>query len=269
MGALADRFDDRVKYWEMWNEPNIPNFWQPKKSNAEDYVKLVAATAPVVRKKVAGAKILGGVVAGLGDNFDFIEGCVKAGLTNHIDRFSYHPYRQRPELHYNPDIRTLRSILNIGKPGIPLWQGENGAPSEPKGFGALGELNWSEETQAKWLLRRLLTDLALEVEVTSYFLIVDLAKYVAVNGLDGRTNFKGVLRATDYQPKNSFDALQNLCSLFDREMKTAPYELRFGAAKGADEIAIRQANFFRKGQPVFTYWYPSNLPDPLKPARCA
>jgi hypothetical protein len=265
VNALGTHFAGRVTHWEMWNEPNIPNFWQPRKCDPADYVRLVAATALAVRKAVPNAKIIGGVVAGLGDNFDFIEGCVKAGLTTHIDRFSYHPYRQRPELHYNEDIRMLRGILNTGKPNIPLWQGENGAPSEPKGFGALAELNWNEDAQASWLLRRLITDVSLGVEVTSYFLIVDLANYVAAQGVDGRTNFKGVLRATDYKPKKSFRALQNVCTLFDRDTTVANHELRFNNTKGADEITIRQANFTRSGKPILTYWYPSNLPDAFSP----
>jgi hypothetical protein len=27
-GKIAERFHGRVKHWEIWNEPNIPNFWQ-------------------------------------------------------------------------------------------------------------------------------------------------------------------------------------------------------------------------------------------------
>jgi len=29
--AIAEHFADRVKHWEIWNEPNIGNFWKRKK----------------------------------------------------------------------------------------------------------------------------------------------------------------------------------------------------------------------------------------------
>ena len=36
--ALAEHFRDRVEHWEIWNEPNIKNFWQPKRPDPDDYV---------------------------------------------------------------------------------------------------------------------------------------------------------------------------------------------------------------------------------------
>src|SRR5688500_6065233 len=37
--AGVQHFKDRGIRWEMWNEPNIPQFWKPK-PNPDDYVKL-------------------------------------------------------------------------------------------------------------------------------------------------------------------------------------------------------------------------------------
>jgi hypothetical protein len=63
--AIAERFARRVQVWEIWNEPNIPNFWQPTKPNPEDYVELVKITAPEIRKRVPGAVIVGGGLASI------------------------------------------------------------------------------------------------------------------------------------------------------------------------------------------------------------
>lgn len=261
VAALGERFRGRVRHVEIWNEPNIPQYWQPSPPNASEYVRLVRETAPVLRRTMPDVTLIGGAVAGLGENFDYIDQMLEAGLGALVDRLSYHPYRARPEANYADEIRVLRGLLSHHGAKLPLWQGENGAPSEPNGFGALRDLNWTEETQAKWLLRRLLTDLALEIDLTSYFLIVDLANYVAAKGLDGRTNFKGVLRASDYRPKKSFYALQNLCALFDGETVKANHLLRFSDVKGAPETSIEQACFSRKGAPLCCYWSSSQLPD--------
>ena len=266
VGKLAEHFQGRVKHYEIWNEPNIPQFWQPSKPSAKDYVELVRSTAPVLREKAPGVTLIGGVLAGLGENITFAEQCAEAGLLQHLDKFSYHPYRSRLEAGYADDIRALRGLLRRYK-DLPLWQGENGAPSEPKGFGALAELEWNEQAQASWLLRRLITDLSLNVELTSYFLIVDLANYVAAGGVDGRTNFKGVLRATDYKPKPSFYALQNLCTLFDSETKPSDHLLRCTRVTGGDEMVVQRHTFARRGTPIFAYWFASNLPDTFTPGK--
>ena len=57
--------------------------------------------------------------------------------------------------------------------------------------GALAGADWDETRQAKWLTRRIVYDLALGVDLTSYFLIVDLVGY------RGSTNWKGLLRGDD------------------------------------------------------------------------
>ena len=46
--AAAKRYAGKGILWEIWNEANIKQFWTPK-PNADDYCKLVEATAPRVR----------------------------------------------------------------------------------------------------------------------------------------------------------------------------------------------------------------------------
>jgi hypothetical protein len=258
---LATHFSGRVSHWEIWNEPNVASYWQPSKPSGGDYAKLVAATARIIRRHAKDARIIGFALAGLGDHNSFVRDACLAGIADHIDIFSFHPYRPRLEENYAAELDTMRALLHRFKPDMPLWQGENGAPSEPKGFGALGDLNWTEETQAKWLLRRILLDRKHGIEMTSYFLTVDLANYITAKGVDGRTNFKGVLRATDYQPKQSYFALQNVCSLFNSQTTPARNLVTVTAAKGVDELLIQTAAFERKGFPLYAWWASSKLPD--------
>ncbi len=256
---IGERYAGRVKHWEIWNEPNIANFWQPGKPSGKDYVELVKLTAPVLRKTVPGCTLIGGAFAGLSSP-DYVEDCFEAGLGNLVDRISYHPYRAVPEDNYATDLTALRGIIHRYKPGMPVWQGENGAPSTNNSTGALREFEWDEVRQAKWLLRRLITDISLGVEVTSYFQTVDMVNYVWSSGQSGMTNSKGVLRGNVYTPKSSYYALQNLCSLFDSDTKQADFLLRVeGPATDWERLAVQTATFVREGSPVYVYWYPANL----------
>ncbi|MFA7005447.1 MAG: beta-glucosidase, partial [Verrucomicrobiia bacterium] len=246
---LADHFKERVRHYEIWNEPNLTGFWKPGKANAEAYVKLVKDTAPIIRQRVPDAVIIGGAFARV--PMDYLKKCLEAGLAEHVDAISYHPYREMPEVGYEEDVRGVRELLaQHNGSRIKLWQGECGCPSQKGGAGALSKTDWNETRQAKWLLRRIVSDLRMEVELTSYFLIVDLVGY------RGSTNWKGLLRGSDYTPKPAFFAYQNLCTLFDAEARKADLPVR---VEGAGETTVVTASFQRRGSPLCVYWTPADL----------
>jgi polysaccharide biosynthesis protein PslG len=259
--TIAERYRTRVRHWEIWNEPNIPNFWQPTKPNPADYVELVKITVPEIRRRVPNAVIVGGSLAGM--PIDYLEQCLEAGLAEYVDKISYHPYRPVPEANYEAEVRALRGLLARYKPGLELWQSENGAPSANGGCCALANFDWNETRQAKWLLRRLLTDLSLKLEVTSYFHTVDLVNYTSQDQASTMTNYKGVLHGTTYTPKPSYFAYQNLCGLFDAETKTADFIIR---SAGVQDEQVFAASFIRRGAPLFVRWQPVSLQQD-KPLR--
>jgi polysaccharide biosynthesis protein PslG len=259
--TIARRYAGGVQCWEIWNEPNIPNFWQPGKPDPAAYLDLVKLTAPVLRQNVPGAVLIGGVFAGL-PVLDFAEGCFENGLADQVDRVSYHPYRAVPEENYAAELSAFRGLIARYKPGMPVWQSENGAPSTNNSTGALREFEWDEGRQAKWLLRRLLTDLSLDVQLTSYFQTVDLVDYVWNTGQSGMTNSKGVLRGRVYTPKASYYALQNLCAIFDSQAKRADLLIQIHRGAAPLEVeAVRRITFQKGGAPIYGWWYPANLQE--------
>lgn len=252
--TIAERYRARVRQWEIWNEPNIPNFWQPTKPNPADYVELVKITAPEIRQRVPNAVIIGGSLAGM--PIDYLEQCLEAGLGQYVDKISCHPYRPVPEANYEAEVRAFRGLLARYKQGLEVWQSENGAPSANGGCCALANFDWNETRQAKWLLRRLLTDLSLQLELTSYFHTIDLVNYTSRDQASTMTNYKGVLRGTQYTPKPSYFAYQNLCSLFDAETKAADLLIR---SAGVQDEQVFAASFVRRGAPIFVRWLPVGL----------
>jgi hypothetical protein len=265
---IAEHFADRVRHWEIWNEPNIANFWQPKKPSADDYVELVKMTALEIRTRAPDAVIIGGALAGLGSALAFLGRCMTLGMGDHVDRISYHPYRAVPESNYDKEVRALRDLLATHKAGIEIWQGENGCPSQKGGSGALADLDWNETRQAKWLLRRIVNDLRLRVELTSYFHTVDMVNYIWSSGQTGKTNYKGILRGNTYTRKPSYYAYQSLCAMFDTETRATPMPINFARSDekaGNDDgkrpnlSAILAATFVRRDTPMVAYWYPADL----------
>jgi beta-xylosidase len=87
-GAAAARYKGRGVLWEIWNEPNLAQFWKPKPS-ADDYAALALATAKAVRAADAKATILAPGSSGF--PWEFFETVFRSGLLAHIDAVSVHP----------------------------------------------------------------------------------------------------------------------------------------------------------------------------------
>lgn len=264
-GSIAEHFRTRVQHWEIWNEPNISGFWRPLTPNAESYMELVKMTAPQIRKRIPKAVIVGGALSGV--PLEYAGHCLDLGLAKYVDRVSYHPYRRAPEANYDTDVRALRALLARYRPGLAIWQGENGVRSANSIWG----LQWNELNQAKWLLRRVLSDLRLELELTSYYHMVDCPKYfIWSKEKSGWQMAAGLLRS-DYSPKPSYHAYQCLCALFDSRSRREDLQIDIGQPeKSADKVdipGIYSASWLRNGHALYAYWYPADFGAPFAPRR--
>jgi hypothetical protein len=133
---------------------------------------------------------------------------------------TYHGYAPNPSTSY-PQIEKLRALVWTYKPSIVFMQGENGAPSTPKEItiGALRQFGWSELTQAKWDLHRMLGDHGRGI-ATNLFTISDI-HYEPGDHMVG-VNSKGILKTnpdkTIDRPKIAYKAAQHVFSLFDNSI---------------------------------------------------
>jgi hypothetical protein len=181
--VLVKRYKDVVDYWELWNEPNYKSFWKPEPS-APEYLEMVKISVPVILQHDSGSKILCGGVA----RFDvpYLKELLVLGISNYVDVVQVHPYNEIPEACIMRISRTVKTpkwympasnkaeelvelVKNSGK-DIEIWQGECGYPSTFNSRGWNGNGPYSENIQAKWILRRGLTDLSYGAKVSTYFL---------------------------------------------------------------------------------------------------
>ena len=165
--ALTRHFAARVDTWLMWNEPDIGKV----RKTEEDIARFNVRTARIVRRNVPNAVIAGLSLAHCDPAF--VEKCL-ASMGDDVvlfDAFIYHGYEVAPETSY-AKVERLREVVARLAPRAYLWQGENGAPSEMAYRFALSRVAWSETSQAKWDMRRMLGDLGHDIR-SSVFTICD------------------------------------------------------------------------------------------------
>src|SRR5690606_16108009 len=61
----AERYKGRVPVWEIWNEPNVPDFWRPN-PNADDYTRLLKGAYETIKAIDRDASVASPAIAPLG-----------------------------------------------------------------------------------------------------------------------------------------------------------------------------------------------------------
>ena len=277
IAALVRHFKNRVTYYEVWNEPFGAGFWRPNNPDPKEYAFLVKLTAEPIRREFPNAKIIAGTYDINVWNAPMIRDFLCGGAGDKIDVFSFHRYRLIPEQNTPEWMDYFRNLIaKYGRPGIDLWQGEAGFPSQYSETQALNRIPFTEISQAKLLARSILTDLANGVDFTSYFTMSDFTCYRKV-GFTSKPNFFGVVTADDpVRRKPSFYMMSRLCSLFDSETTLdpeiltaleAPQECAKEKKCEFEDPAInpRIVSFKRKGYPLITWWRKLNVLNENEP----
>lgn len=206
---MVNRYKEKIFEWEIWNEPDHDN------ADPNEYAAFYLRTAKIIRSIQPDAKIYAISSATLDPNYfqGFLHYLKIASSLYLVTAITYHGYTVVPESHY-PRVEELQQLIRFFSNDIYLIQGENGAPSKSGTYGALSDADWNQTSQAKWNLRRMLSDYARNIP-TNIFSIIDM-KYP--NGW----NYKGILRADAEkkvdEPKLSYHAMKNVTSLFDHNI---------------------------------------------------
>jgi hypothetical protein len=218
VAALVTRYKDRVKEWEIWNEPDHP----AQKISPETTAELNLRTAVIIKTIQPEAKIAGGAFAS-NSNQEYLDRFLKViadqGKLHLFTWISYHSYTMRPEDAYDKrKVLGLKAVIEKYSKTLLLRQGENGAPSTYIPSFALSEYYWSEYTQAKYDMRRLLGDLGHDIE-TSVFTIIDIYYKPVINT-------KGLIQSditmAAIRPKVAYYAVQNIAAIFDNNLMLNP-----------------------------------------------
>ncbi len=226
--AAATRYRDAHPIWEIWNEPNRANFWEPRENPAE-YMALARATAEAIRRAQPDAAIIGPALGHkVGEqvlDLVFLQDCLDDGIAGLVDAVSIHPYVD-PEV-VAPDYDNVRAMVDAaaGNRMLPVMSTE---------WGFATNKFVSDDLQADVLVRMFLINLSLGIPLSIAYVAVDRTEdYVPE---EERTY--GIARG-DHTPKAAYHSLREMNKRlrgfhFSEALPTAPGDvaLAFEGAAG-------------------------------------
>ncbi len=237
---VAQQLRGRVRHYEIWNEWDLENPEDP--ASTQDYARLVADAAGIIRQQDPDAKVLAGAVTSQGIKSGFAERLIEAGVMQSVDGLSLHPYvhcNSRGQATPEAWIEWLGGVaLDLARAAnqpVPIYLTEMAWPAHS------GACGIDETLQAAYLAR-------------SYFLARTLPSVrgywwydLRNDGTDPRErehNF-GLLRQ-DYSPKQAYAVLQAISPIIKRYRFVG----RVGDADG-DTVQLRFAN---AGEQLLVAW---------------
>ncbi len=222
--ACTAHFQGRIRWYEVWNEPDGIWCWKHGVSGTE-YGEFIKQTAAAVRAGDCSAKVMGG--SSCMTDLAWLNDMLATGCGSVMDAFSYHAYSM-DETEIPQRLDAFRAIFEARElPDMPFIQGETGCPSRDDGFGALCNYAWTQEKQAKCMLRSSFMHLSQNILFSSWFSALDMIE--ALNGTnDNKGSYQdygyfGLLAADfdengfsvgTYAPKKSYYAMQVMTSVF-------------------------------------------------------
>ena len=132
MAAITQRYGragkNQVHNWEIWNEPDLYEFWyvpeDPEHKNVPAYAKLVRLAAEQVRRYDPGGRVLVGSLSDIGgvgflDRLMHLQG--ENAVRDDADVITFHVFGE-------PDrkLAGIRSVL--GDDPLPIWSTETNTP---------------------------------------------------------------------------------------------------------------------------------------------
>ncbi len=206
--AVVKRYKNKVKYWEVWNEPDSRTYWRPQ-DMLVSYATLLKETYLAAKKEDPSCKIL---VGGLAEGYK-LEWLYKAGGQDYFDIVNFHvlisPLRPSPFKAAQSAIVQVRKIMaRFGDEKKRMWITELGCPGVPKDLPIQQWWNGpnpDEQQQADWV-KAVYTDLVKEERVDKIFwaFFRDTKNHFG-NGVD----FFGLVR-DDFSEKPSYLALKEI-----------------------------------------------------------
>lgn len=215
---VIQRYKNRVKYWEVWNEPDSRTYWTPQ-DDMKRYTRLLKKVYKAAKSEDPSCKIvLGGLTS---SGYFALKSIYREGGKDSFDVANIHPFVDP----LSPDrkgnlltiYRNVRRVLDQnGDQSKKIWFSEIGAPGvkeRTRGNGWWEGESPTEEEQARWVRDIYEEFLALDVEKIFWAFFRDNLDHFK-NGVD----YFGLLR-WDFSAKPSFDSYQREAQVWHKAWK--------------------------------------------------
>ncbi|UKI37467.1 MAG: beta-galactosidase [Clostridiales bacterium] len=155
VSEVVKNYEERVSYFEIWNEPDGEWCWKHGVSGTELGI-FTRETAQTIKSTNPNAKTIGGALCLR--PITFINDAFATGMGEYLDFISFHEYTADETLVFER-VKALKALAQSYNPNIDIIQGESGSQSRGGGHGALWRGCWTPEKQAKQLARHTIADL--------------------------------------------------------------------------------------------------------------
>ena len=151
--AVVTRYKDRIRYWQIWNEPDNALYWQPAPDPVA-YATLLKTTAQAIRAADPTARILAAGFVSPEPATTWLRTLAEQGAWDAFDIVAIHPYTdpKGPEEGQIASAGVGQVKALIERQGAkPIWATEFGWSTTPndRNRGIVA----SEEDQANYLIR--------------------------------------------------------------------------------------------------------------------
>jgi len=127
--ATVERYHDRIKYWEIWNEQD-GGFWASGSNRAQEYVSLLKIAYTEIKAIDPEATVIVGGLSGW--NGEYLKGMYLAGAKGYFDAIAVHPYQYGVDVNAKV-IRERNNFYDVltenGEEDMPIWITECGGSS--------------------------------------------------------------------------------------------------------------------------------------------
>jgi hypothetical protein len=254
---LVTRYKDRIKSWELWNEPDIEWYWT---GSAEDFARFIKVGAEAVRRADPEATV---VLAGLAHDPEYLLELFRDhAISEAVDVVNMHNYYETWAMNPVEDIgayiRRVAEIVDRYGDGQPLWLAEVGYSTFRRGpyvsvaYDATYDYEHTLAFQAVQLVRTVTAALATdELSALAWYEVKDLPPDDAVIGDTDNNKFLGVAYA-DHTPKPAAHALAFLNRFYREPMRSLDREVTF--ARAADSDVVVHAFEQEDGDVIVAAW---------------
>ncbi len=158
--AISNKYKGKIKYWDLWGEPEWTFEGNTRAEKAEKYVQMLKVSWEAIKSADPESKII--AVGTSPSSFDLAESIFKAGGLKYMDIYSLHPYRPgggSPEAtNAVGEITRMRELMiKYGGADKRIWMTEFGWTGDD--FDPLASeyqkkrLVLTEKQQASYLVR--------------------------------------------------------------------------------------------------------------------
>jgi hypothetical protein len=264
MAKIVAHYRGRIKSWELWNEPDLREYWQ---GTPQEFAELIRRGAVAVRRADPNAVIvLGGM--SLGPTPFFIQLIKDEHLASYVDVIAQHGYpeswhSQRAETIFLDWTNDMRQLIEQTHTGVDFWLNEIGypdyrfKPTNASKYGRTDVFYNYEHTlryQGVFLFKSFVMALASSrASVTVWYRIDDFPTTERRLGDDLIHFHLGVVNARG-QPKPDYRAFQFFNKLFNSPTRT----VADSSSNSRKSLAVMNVLERKDGHVVIAAWLRSS-----------